>query len=138
VIPLADARQRVLSRCRALPVESLPLAAVRGLVLAGDVIAGEAVPPFPNTAMDGYAVRADDVTGASPERPARLKVVGTLAAGQAPAVAVGPGEALRIMTGAPFPEGADAVAVVEVTESDGDEVLVKEPAAAGAHVRAAG
>jgi molybdopterin molybdotransferase len=138
VISLADARQRVLSRCRALPVQSLPLTAAQGLVLAQDVVAAEAVPPFPNSAMDGYAVRADDTAAATPSHPARLQVVGTVAAGQAPDVVVGPGQALRIMTGAPFPEGADAVAMVEVTETEGDEVLVKEPAAAGAHVRAAG
>ena len=70
--------------------------------------APEAVPPFPNTAMDGYAVQATDTSGASEEHPVRLQVVGELAAGHAPTVAVGPGEAIRIMTGAPMPDGADA------------------------------
>ena len=81
--------------------------------------------------MDGYAVRAADTAGASEERPARLRVIGTLAAGRAPDTPVGPGEALRIMTGAPFPDGADAVAIVETTRTDGEHVLVSAPAAAG-------
>jgi len=81
---------------------------------------------------------ADDVAGASPTQPAELKVIGTLAAGQAPRAPVGPGEALRIMTGAPFPAGADAVAIVETTSTDGGDVLVRAPASAGVHVRPAG
>ena len=109
-----------------------------GLVLAEPVTAAENVPPFANTAMDGYAVRAADTAGAGADRPARLKVIGTLAAGQAPGAPVGPGEALRIMTGAPFPDGADAVAIVENTRSEGDQVWVSAPAAAGEHVRRAG
>ncbi len=90
-------------------------------MLAEPVTAAEDVPPFANTAMDGYAVRAADVAGANAARPARLTVIGTLAAGQAPLTPVGPGEALRIMTGAPFPEGADAVAIVEKTRSEADQ-----------------
>jgi molybdenum cofactor synthesis domain-containing protein len=78
------------------------------------------------------------VTQARADRPVQLTVVGTVAAGHDPAVPVGPGEALRIMTGAPFPVGADAVAIVEVTRSEGDQVWVSAPAAAGEHVRRAG
>jgi molybdenum cofactor synthesis domain-containing protein len=108
------------------------------LVLAEAVKADEPVPPFANTAMDGYAVHAADVAGASGESPVRLRVIGTLAAGAAPERPVGAGEALRIMTGAPFPEGADAVAIVETTEAVGDDVLVFGPAGAGDHIRPAG
>lgn len=109
-----------------------------GLVLAETVHAAESVPPFRNTAMDGYAVQAADVAGASRETPARLKVIGTLAAGRPPRAPVGRGEALRIMTGALFPDGADAVAIVENTRSEGDMVEVFAPATAGAHIRDAG
>jgi molybdopterin molybdotransferase len=138
VIPYAEARALVVGACAPRPPRRLDLDDALGCVLAEAVVAAEPVPPFANTAMDGYAVRAADITDASEGRPARLTVVGTVAAGSAPATAVGHGEALRIMTGAPFPAGADTVAIVEVTESDGDAVLVRAPSAPGAHVRAAG
>lgn len=106
-----------------------------GLVLAADVIAAEAVPPFANTAMDGYAVRAADTADA----PVRLHVVGDLPAGYAPTTPVGPGEAIRIMTGAPMPEGADAIVMVERTERDGtDGVMIGVTATVGDHVRPPG
>ena len=84
--------------------------------------------------MDGYAVRAADTAGA----PVRLRVVGELAAGRAPTRAVGAGEAIRIMTGAPMPDGADAIVMVEVTHADGDDVVIDEAASPGDHVRPAG
>ncbi len=96
------------------------------------------VPPFANTAMDGYAVRAADTAGAADEEPVTLRVVGELAAGVAPATPVGPGEAIRIMTGAPMPNGADAVVMVERTSADGDRVEIFAAAAVGDHVRPAG
>jgi molybdenum cofactor synthesis domain len=105
------------------------------LVLAADIVAGEAVPPFANTAMDGYAVRAADTAGA----PVRLHVVGDLPAGHAPTIPVGPGEAIRIMTGAPIPRGADAIVMVERTERDGDDgVIIQVAANLGEHVRSPG
>ncbi len=107
----------------------------RGLVLAAEIVAGEPVPPFANTAMDGYAVRSADTETA----PVRLRVVADLAAGYEAAVAVGPGEAIRIMTGAPMPHGADAIVMVERTERDGDDgVLIQVAAAPGDHVRGVG
>ena len=136
--PLEQAQAEVLDACRPRPATTADVADALGLVLAEAVHAAESVPPFRNTAMDGYAVHAADVAGASPARPVRLKVVGTRAAGRAGAQAVGRGEALRIMTGALFPEGADAVVIVENTRSDGDEVEVLAPASAGVHIRAAG
>jgi molybdenum cofactor synthesis domain-containing protein len=138
VISLEEARARVLAACRPRPAVAVSLDEALGLVLAEDVDSGEAVPPFASSAMDGYAVRAADLTRARPTSPARLRVVGSLAAGTAPAMAVGCGQALRIMTGAPFPAGADAVAIVETTISSGDEVEISAPVRPGDHVRPAG
>jgi molybdenum cofactor synthesis domain-containing protein len=135
MITLAEARETVLAGC---PVPSgtatVRLADGLGCVLASAVLSDEAVPPFANTAMDGFAVQAADTANA----PVRLQIVGTLAAGEAPSAKVGAGQAIRIMTGAPVPEGADAIVPVEVTEADGDEVEIKEAARPGAHVRPAG
>jgi molybdenum cofactor synthesis domain-containing protein len=138
LIPLEEAQAEVLAACHRKPPQVTPVADALGLVLAETVQAAEAVPPFRNTAMDGYAVHAADVAGASPESPARLKVIGTLPAGRPPATPVGRGEALRIMTGALFPDGADAVAIVENTRTAGDTVEVLAPAEAGVHIREAG
>jgi molybdopterin biosynthesis enzyme len=88
--------------------------------------------------MDGYAVRAGDTTGAGPEAPVGLAVVGELPAGRAPSRTVGEGEAIRIMTGAPMPDGADAIVMVEYTQRDGDTVRVMHAARSGDHVRPAG
>ena len=98
-----------------LPTEQLPVVAARGRVLAAPVVAATDLPPWDNSAMDGYAVRAADVAGASEDVPIRLVVRGEVAAGSAPDVSVGPGAALRIATGAPLPAGADAVVQVELT-----------------------
>ncbi len=134
--PLEEARSYVLERCGRLEATSVVLRDALGLVAAAPVVSGEQVPPFDNTAMDGFAVRAADTLGASK----RLRVVATLAAGDAASREVGPGEAIRIMTGAPVPPGADAIVMVERTElsSDGSEVEVAEPAKAGRHIRRAG
>jgi molybdenum cofactor synthesis domain-containing protein len=139
MISLDEARSRVLADCGPAAPIIVDLADALGLVLAEDQASGEAVPPFANTAMDGYAVHADDVAGATEDDPARLEVIGTLAAGGEPTTTVRPGEALRIMTGAPWPPGADAVAIVETTRPGPDgTVEVLAPAAAGAHIRPAG
>jgi molybdopterin molybdotransferase len=138
VIPLADAQARILGAVAPLEPRTVPLASALGLVLARGIVATEMVPPFANTAMDGYAVRAADTAGAADEEPVTLRVVGELAAGVAPATPVGPGEAIRIMTGAPMPNGADAVVMVERTSADGDRVEIFAAAAVGDHVRPAG
>ncbi|MCY3953339.1 MAG: molybdopterin molybdenumtransferase MoeA, partial [bacterium] len=123
MIPLAEAQQVVIDRCAPLPTLTLPLVEALGHVTAGAVAAAEAVPAFDNTAMDGYAVRSADTAAA----PVTLEVVDTLAAGRAPDVAVGPGQAVRIMTGAPMPPGADAVIMVERTRAlDGGGRMVAE------------
>jgi molybdenum cofactor synthesis domain-containing protein len=139
VIPLVDVQAEVLRSLIPLAPVTVPLEEALGLVLAAPVVATEPVPPFANTAMDGYAVRATDTAGASSEEPVRLRVVGDLPAGHAPTVRVGPGDAIRIMTGAPIPEGADAIVMVERTARDGDDgVLVHLPAGEGDHLRPAG
>jgi len=136
VISLAEARAHVLDRCPGPVVSEVSLAEARGLVTAAPVVATEAVPPFANTAMDGFAVRAADT--AVP--PVDLGIVGTLPAGVAPDVEVGVGEAIRIMTGAPMPPGADAVVEVERTSvsDDGSVVTVAVEVPVGNHVRSAG
>ena len=103
-------------------------------MLADAVVAAEDVPPFANSAVDGYAVRSADVVAA----PVRLRVVGEVAAGWSTDRAVGPGEAIRIMTGAPMPGGADASVMVEDTERDGDDVVIRTTVEAGASVRGVG
>jgi molybdenum cofactor synthesis domain-containing protein len=138
MIPLEEAQAEVIAACPPRRPVERDVASTMGMILAEAVISSEPVPPFANSAMDGYAVRATDTVFAAAESPVRLKVIGTLAAGRAPDTTVGPGEALRIMTGAPFPDGADAVAIVETTRAFGDEVEVWAPAAAGVHVRPAG
>jgi hypothetical protein len=116
LLDVDQAVRQILAEIEPLPAESVPLPAALGRVLAEDVIAGESLPPFPNSSMDGYAVRAADVSAASREGPVRLPVVMDIPAGRAPERALGPGEAARIMTGAPMPEGADAVVPVEQTD----------------------
>jgi molybdenum cofactor synthesis domain-containing protein len=140
MIPLADAQAYVLERVRPLPVEMVPLAAARGQVTAAPVATTEDVPPFANTAVDGYAVVAADTAAAGEVQPVRLPVVAEVAAGHPAAVRLQPGQAMRIFTGAPLPDGADAVVMVERTErlDDGAAVAVLAPAAAGDHIRPAG
>ena len=133
--PLEEAQAFVLRACPPGDPVTMPRTEATGLVLAGSIISGERVPPFANTAVDGYAVRAADV--AAP--PVELRVVGEIAAGAAPERPVGPGEAVRIMTGAPMPEGADAVVMVEDSEMVGDStVRLSTSVESGAAVRAAG
>ncbi|MEZ5138420.1 MAG: hypothetical protein R2711_06535 [Acidimicrobiales bacterium] len=140
MIPLAEAREHVLARCSPRGPVPVALADAQGCVLAGPVVAPEAVPPWANSAMDGYAVRAADVAGAADAAPIALAVVDTVHAGAAAAVEVGPGQAVRIMTGAPVPPGADAVVMVERTRGGPDAAVVEvlDAVEAGRNVRAAG
>ena len=136
MIDLEDAQQFVVGSCPPLAAVATALADVVGKVLAADVVAAEDVPPFANSAVDGYAVRAADVEAA----PVELFVVGEVAAGAAPfAGVVGPGQAVRLMTGAPMPAGADAMVMVEDSARLGDErVRLSRAVAAGAAVRDVG
>jgi len=137
MISRADALAHVLSRLQPHPTEVVRVADALDAVLAEDVVASRPVPPFANTAMDGVAVRATD-TGPA----ARLRLVGTVAAGDTGDLDVGPGSAARIMTGAPLPRGADAVVMVELcsfgADDDGEWVEVGASVEAGNHVRPVG
>jgi len=116
MIPLHEAQETVLEGCNLLTPQQVAYTEMTGRVLDQDVVAVEDVPPFRNTAVDGYAVRAIDTE----QVPVELVVVDTLAAGAEPKIAVNAGEAIRIMTGAPMPDGADAVVMVEDTERVGE------------------
>ena len=129
-----DALARILAGVPALPAVDSPLLDALGLVLAEDIAADRDVPPFRNSAMDGYAVRGDDVASA----PVELRVVGEVAAGGFPDRAVGPGEAMRIMTGAPMPDGTDTVVRVEDTDNASDVVTIAAATPKGIAVRQAG
>jgi molybdopterin molybdotransferase len=133
----------VLAQCEPRAAVTVPLAAARGLVLAAPVLARHELPPFESAAMDGYAVRAQDVAEASPETPARLGVVADVAAGSQADPRLAAGEAARIMTGAVLPTDADAVVPLEQTASGAlfpacGDVEVTRAVSRGAHVRPAG
>ncbi len=129
LIGVNEALARVLAGCRPLPAEESPLLDALGRVLAEDVVADLDVPPFRNSAMDGYAVRSADLAGAGPERPVRLLVIADSPAGYAPSARVEPGTAVRIMTGAPLPPGADTVVRFEETsEADEPRAIARESA----------
>ena len=136
--PLEDVRAAILDACSPLPAVDVPLGEALGCVAAEAVHAAADVPAWANTAMDGYAVRAADTAAA----PVRLQVVGLLPAGAAPDPdrPIGPGQAIRIMTGAPMPPGADAVVIVERTTAldGGTSVLVEAAVGRGANVREPG
>jgi molybdopterin molybdotransferase len=136
LLPVDEALRRVLAGV-AGPVEgeSVALGQCHGRTLAQDVAAKRTQPPFPASAMDGYAVRASDVASA----PAVLEVIGESAAGRRFAGTLGPGQAVRIFTGAPVPDGADTIAIQENAEAlDKGRVRILEPAAAGRFLRPAG
>ena len=133
-----DALRLVLDSVSPLPAKPTALSDALGLVLASRVVSPETVPPFTNSAMDGDAVRADDCETASPEAPVPLEVLADLPAGSVATEEVRPGTAIRIMTGAPLPAGADAVVPVEATTSEGSRVRVAAPVKRGANVRLAG
>jgi molybdopterin molybdotransferase len=121
-----------------LPSVRLPVAECLGLVLTEDVSAQVSLPPFDNSAMDGYAVRSVDVVGASEDSPVELPVVEDIPAGRQDVVPLLPGTAHRIMTGAPLPPGADSVVQVELTDSGVTRVRVFAPVGVGTHIRRTG
>jgi molybdopterin molybdotransferase len=135
MISVRDALDRVLQDLPRLGSEQVALTAARGRVLVGPIKAPRDVPPFRNSAMDGYAVRAADVASATGARPVRLRVLETVGAGSIASQSVRPGSVIRIMTGAPMPDGTDAVVKVEDTVEAGDEVIIRVAVAAGANVR---
>ena len=133
-----EAVKLVLENVSPLPSEKVPVADSLGRVLCEDVRSGRDVPSFANSAMDGFAVRWSDLAGASSDAPASLAVRGEVAAGGVSRKRVLPGTAIRIMTGAPVPAGADTIVRVEHTEPRGDRVAVFRTDGEGSHIRPAG
>lgn len=134
LMTVEEATGLVIAGAAALGVEEVPVSAAAGRVLARDLIASRTQPPADMSAMDGYAVRGADIA----QTPARFSVIGESAAGRPFAGRVGPGEAVRIFTGAVVPEGADTVVIQENTSRDGDVVTTLQPTAALRNVRLKG
>jgi molybdopterin molybdotransferase len=148
MISVEEALERILSYVSVLPAEDMPILGALGQVVAEDVVSGMDIPPLDNTAMDGYAVRAADTSGAATSAPVSLRVVGELAAGYVFDGEVHRGTAVRIMTGAPVPRGADAIVPFEETDEPSgrafgsfaksrDTVGVLKAAEPGANIRRA-
>ena len=135
---VADHLSDILSAVRPLTPLDVQLLDAHGCVLVEDVVAPWPLPQFDNSAMDGYAVRAEDVRDASEDEPVELPVVADIAAGETQVDAIGPGLAARIMTGAPIPVGADAVVPVEYTDGGTARVRITLAAQAGRHLRRIG
>jgi molybdopterin molybdotransferase len=127
----------VLGRVKPLPPFEQPLMDALGLVLCEDIVSSVNLPSFDNSAMDGYAVRAADLAGASEEQPVTLPVTGEIAAGRSEPIVVTPGTAVRIMTGAPMPRGADSVVPVEWTDGGTASVRITQQPGLGNSVRRA-
>lgn len=146
LLSVDQARERILSHFQPVTTETLPLAGCSQRVLAQDISATSDLPPFDNSSMDGFAIHAADVQDAGTESPSSLRVVADIPAGSQPTISLAPGESARIMTGAPLPDGADAVVPVEDTDFDNrdagtpapDRVQIFRPAKAGANVRPRG
>jgi molybdopterin molybdotransferase len=134
LLPVDEARARILNGVKPLPAETVKLDKALGRVLAKAVVAKRDQPPFAASAMDGYAVRAEDVATV----PVQLKVTGTSSAGRAFSGTVKPGTAVRILTGAPLPKGADAIVIQENTSREGPLLTVLQPSPPGKHVRRRG
>jgi molybdopterin molybdotransferase len=139
-LSVEDAIARVLMAVQPLPAERVRLDEAAGRTLAERIVPALDLPPWDNSAMDGFATRAEDVRGATAAAPVRLRIVEHVPAGGFPSRAVGPGEAIRIMTGAPMPAGADGVVRIEHTRTAGEVgfVLVLEDGDAGRNVRPRG
>jgi molybdopterin molybdotransferase len=135
---VAAHRQSCLDLVRPLPPLDLALRDALGCVLAEDVVSPRPLPAFDNSAMDGYAVRVRDVEGAGEDTPVGLPVIGDIAAGRADTLRLVGGTAVRIMTGAPVPPGAEAVVPVEWTDRGVSHVSVRQAPAPGQHIRRAG
>jgi molybdopterin molybdotransferase len=135
VITVEDALAIVARATKPLSIEEVRLPQARGRVLARDVTSDVDWPPFDTSAMDGYAVHVRDAAQAGAALPARAEVV---AAGAAPPAPLAPGEAVRVMTGAPIPEGTEAIVPVELLRIEGQNVVFEQPAVAGAHIRRRG
>ncbi len=133
-----EAQRIILEDMKVLGLEKVPLLCSLGRVLGEDVASETDIPPWDNSAMDGYAVRVSDLEGASPERPVSLRVVEDLPAGKLSSRLLKEGEAIRIMTGAPVPAGTDGVVRVEDTARDGESVRILQRIGEGENIRRRG
>ncbi len=138
LLPVPDLVARILASVSPLPDFPQPLMEALGLALAEDVVAGVSLPSFDNSSMDGYAVTHADVAGASEENPVHLPVVGEIGAGRASLMALSPGTAAKIMTGAPVPAGCDAVVPYEWTDRGVAQVRITQAPKLHQHIRVAG
>jgi len=138
VLTVQEARDRILAKITTLEPEEISLESAAGRVLAEDITSHWDVPPFANSAMDGYAVRSADIGAAAPDHPVALRVIGEIQAGYPPPSPVASGTALRIMTGAMMPEGADAIVRIEDTQERDHQVEVRVAVEAGTSVRRPG
>ncbi|NKB92643.1 MAG: molybdopterin molybdenumtransferase MoeA [Candidatus Nanopelagicales bacterium] len=138
LVSVDDYREGILAGLEPLDPITLPLADSHGCVLAEDVVAQWPLPSFDNSSMDGYAVLAGDVSPASEASPVTLTVIDDVPAGSRADVALRPGCAVRIMTGAPIPSGTDCIVPVEVTDAGTDSVEIRESVAPGSYIRRAG
>ena len=138
LVSVEEHRDRILSAIEPLPAFDQPLLEAFGLTAAEEVRSAVALPGFDNSAMDGYAVVHADVASASEENPVHLPVVGEIGAGQASLLAMSPGTAVKIMTGAPVPAGADAVVPYEWTDHGVAQVVITRAPEPGQHVRPRG
>lgn len=133
-----EAALRIQAEVRPQPPLRVPLDDAAGMVLAEDAVSPLDIPAHTNSAMDGYATRADDVRGASADAPVRLRVVEVIPAGRFPTRSIGPGECARIFTGAPLPAGADGVIRQEDTDQGAETVTIRSGRDAGVNIRRAG
>ena len=138
MITVQEHLSRIVESVQRLPPIGLDLLEAQGCVLAQDVTSEVSLPGFRNSAMDGYAVHAADLAAAGDAAPVVLPVAGDIAAGNTQTLSLAPGQSMRIMTGAPMPDGADAVVPVELTDGGLTTVTVSASVFAGQHVREAG
>jgi molybdopterin molybdotransferase len=138
MISVEEALKQILDAVSPLETEKVHILDALGRVIGEDIRADRAIPPKDNSAMDGYALRAQDTRGVSEAHPAILEVVEEIPAGAIPEKRIGPGQAGRIMTGAPVPEGADAVVPLELTRAEGSRVAILDEAKVGQEIRRAG
>ena len=138
MLSVAEALERVLTGVSVLAAESVPLGEALARVLAEPIVAEREIPPWDNSSMDGYALRARDTEAASPDHPLVLPVVGEVTAGRVAVRELGASEAYRILTGAPLPPGSDAVIPQEEVHREGAYVTIRRPVERGAYVRPRG
>src|SRR3954471_2213826 len=138
MLTVAEASERILADIRPLDAETVPIRQALGRVLAEDIAATVTMPPWSNASMDGYAVRSADITPVMARERVKLRVVGTIAAGGFASRPLKRGEAMRIMTGAPIPEGADSVIRKEDTDGGSERVEIRDARDVWKNIRGAG